>query len=137
MYFFVQREHWQKNCRGFWFAFVLLLISFMHVSIKPYLWWLSTWPILSRALAWFVLCLLSTVSSLELSEVTDRFWYLDATTIRDIERANNQTSNRDPRIIGLVHSDPPLSPLLPLVKVSVKNSYNCDRNWMFWPKHTT
>ena len=29
-----------------------------------YLWWLSTWPILLRALAWLSLCLESTVSSL-------------------------------------------------------------------------
>ena len=37
-----------------------------------HLWWESTWPILCSALAWLLLCLVSTESSLEERCVTDR-----------------------------------------------------------------
>ena len=85
---------------------------------------MSTCPILSRVFAWFVLCLESTVSSLVERAVTDRFWYFDATTIKETESPNSQMIKIDPRMTGLVHMLPPSDLLLPLVNVSVKKSCN-------------
>ena len=62
------------------------------------------------------------MSSLEEREVTERFSYLDARTIREMERAKSQMVRTDPRMTGRVQG-PPVSPRLPArEKVPEKNS---------------
>ena len=68
------------------------------------------------------LCLESTLSSLEEREVTERFSYLEARTIRETERAKSQMVRTAPRMTGRVQRLP-ASPRLPArEKVPEKNS---------------
>ena len=50
---------------------LLLNVDMVWSLFHIYLWWLSTWPILLRALAWLSLCLESTVSSLSQDNGSD------------------------------------------------------------------
>ena len=72
-------------------------------------------------MAWFVLCLESTVSSREERDTTERFWYLEATAISEMDRASSQMVRTAPSMTGREHRPPsPLRP--PREKVPERNS---------------
>ena len=67
------------------------------------------------------MCLESTVSSREERDTTERFWYLEATTISEMDRASSQMVRTAPSMTGREHRPPP-SLLLPREKVPERNS---------------